>query len=190
MSRRRFLGYLAAGFSLSQLPVWVSCQRTESQERSSKLLPSELLLIQYVQEFLFPNDGLGPGARDINAHGYLQWILTDDNYDADERAYIRRGMGWTDETALETAGNSFISLDSGGRQKVLLAIYAEDWGVFWFSLLLNLILEALLADPIYGCNLEQTGWKWLNHNPGEPRPAEALKYGVYLNKNLKPTNFD
>ena len=32
-------------------------------------------------------------------------------------------------------------------------------------------VEALLADPVYGGNFDQTGWRWLSHQPGFPRPS-------------------
>ena len=40
----------------------------------------------------------------------------------------------------------------------------------WLSLLLTYVLEALLADPVYGGNPDGIGWQWLEHQPGYPRP--------------------
>ena len=40
----------------------------------------------------------------------------------------------------------------------------------WLSLLLTYLLEALLADPVYGGNPGGIGWQWLAHQPGFPTP--------------------
>jgi gluconate 2-dehydrogenase gamma chain len=40
----------------------------------------------------------------------------------------------------------------------------------WLSLLLTYLLEALLADPVYGGNPDGIGWTWLEHQPGYPAP--------------------
>jgi len=42
--------------------------------------------------------------------------------------------------------------------------------------LLTYLLEALLADPVYAGNPNGIGWKWLQHQPGFPRPTKNKKY--------------
>lgn len=181
LNRRRFLTFLAAGLALSQMSGWLSsCGSLKDDGGSKYLNDDEKLLIMRVQEFLFPGDGNGPGAHQINAHGYLEWVLADENYDADERAYVLKGIRWTQETANELKGSDFKNLNSHAVDELLKHIANEDWGAHWYSLLMNFILEALLSDPIYGSNIDKLGWSWLSHNPGLPRPTERQKYGVFL----------
>jgi gluconate 2-dehydrogenase gamma chain len=51
------------------------------------------------------------------------------------------------------------------------------WGRAWLSLLLYYIFEALLSDPVYGGNPGEIGWRWLEHQPGFPRPPADKIYG-------------
>jgi len=41
---------------------------------------------------------------------------------------------------------------------------------------LGYIFEALLVDPVYGGNPNGIGWKWLEHQPGLPRPTADKRY--------------
>jgi gluconate 2-dehydrogenase gamma chain len=52
----------------------------------------------------------------------------------------------------------------------------ETNGKQWISTILRYILEALLTDPIYGGNPNAIGWKWLDHQPGFPRPPANKRY--------------
>ena len=47
----------------------------------------------------------------------------------------------------------------------------------WLSTLITYTLEALLSDPLYGGNTNGIGWKWLGHDPGNPRPSADKIYG-------------
>ena len=38
------------------------------------------------------------------------------------------------------------------------------------------LLEALLADPVYGGNTDEVGWKWLGYTAGFPRPPIGKRY--------------
>ncbi len=56
------------------------------------------------------------------------------------------------------------------REALLRRIEQSRAGGNWLSLLLTYLLEALLADPVYGGNPDAIGWRWLEHQPGFPTP--------------------
>ncbi len=78
---------------------------------------------------------------------------------------------------MERFDRRFENLDFDSKERLLR--YLGDrtrWGRNWLSLLLYYIFEALLADPVYGCNPNGIGWKWLEHQPGFPRPPADKIY--------------
>ena len=180
LQRRGFLKLLLGGAVAAQLPWWVACQADPHGEEDFHLNEMQKEMMEEVQSFLFPADGNGPGASDLNAVGYLQWVLLDKGMDPNEKKYLLNGISWVDETAVEETGHSLLKLDANKKFEILEAITREDWGEYWFSINLTIIFEALLSDPVYGSNEEGRGWKWLEHNPGQPRPSEEMKYGHFL----------
>ena len=137
--------------------------------------------IQSIQIKLFPDDGDGPSANDINALEYLQWTLTDPDNSADgDGEFVVQGVGWLDSLAEQTQGDQFVNLTSEQQDKVLTQISQSSAGENWLSILIYYLMEALLFDPIYGGNTNQVGWNWLNHQPGFPRPNEQTKYRQFI----------
>jgi len=181
MQRSQFLRVLLAGAVATQIPWWLACTN-DGNARSNFLLNQEqkqILII--VQNFLFPADENGPGASDLKAEEYMQWVLNDENMDAVEKQYLVNGIDWVEETAQEEKGRSFLDLSAMAKEEILEMISNEVWGESWYSMNLNFIFEALLSDPIYGSNIDKQGWDWLEHNTGQPRPRSEMKYGNFLN---------
>lgn len=136
--------------------------------------------IKAVQILLFPDDGDGPSAEDINGLEYLEWALTDlDNQADGDAEFIGKGVGWLDSLSEQTKGSQFIKLNLDQQNEVLQKISQSSAGENWLSLLIYYLLEALLLDPIYGGNPNQIGWKWLKHQPGFPRPNEQTNYRTF-----------
>lgn len=134
-----------------------------------------------VQMQLFPDDGDGPSANDVNALSYLQWALTDLDNDADgDGEFISKGIGWLDGLAEQTQGSGFIKLTTKQQDKVLQQISQSSAGENWMSLLIYYLMEALLFDPIYGGNPNGIGWTWLKHQPGFPAPTTDTLYRRFL----------
>ncbi len=134
-----------------------------------------------VQMILFPDDGDGPSAKDINALSYLQWTLTDPDNDADgDGDFIVKGIGWLDSLSEKTQGDQFVNLKAEQQDKVLQQISQSSAGENWLSILIYYLMEALLFDPIYGGNPEGIGWTWLKHQPGFPAPDEKTSYRNFL----------
>jgi len=137
--------------------------------------------ISRVQHHLFPDDGDGPSATDINALKYLEWALTDpDNQDDGDGDFIVQGVGWLNSLSEQTQGNQFIKLSHEKQDKVLRQISQSNTGENWLSTLIYYLMEALLFDPVYGGNPDGIGWKWLEHQPGFPAPTKDKLYRSFI----------
>jgi len=133
-------------------------------------------LLHAVQDHLFPSEPEAPGAREIRALAYLRGVLADQGVDRDEREFLVRGTTWLDEIAEARENAAFVNLDAAARERVLRQIAESDAGENWLSTMLYYIFEALLQDPIYGGNPRGVGWRWLDHDPGQPRPNPRNRY--------------
>ena len=180
LSRRKVLKSFMAFGILTQIPLNWSCN-SFSENKSSVFSRKQIEMVQRIQQILFPDDGFGPGAFELKADRYLEWVLSDIRLDKEDKEYIFNGLKWVEETADEDFNTSFLSLDNRKQEKLVQNIARTDWGENWLSMMLTYILEALLADPQYGGNPEQKGWKWLSHYPGYPRPTEVLLYPEIFN---------
>ncbi len=180
MQRRQFFKVLLAGAVATQIPWWMACGREVASESDFGLNEEHVQILVLVQDFLFPSDGNGPGANELRAEKYMQWVLSDENMDSEEKQYFINGLSWVEDTAQEELGQSFIQASSTKQNAILEMISKESWGESWYSMNLNFIFEALLSDPIYGANTNNKGWDWLEHNPGYPRPTKEMKYGNFL----------
>ena len=135
------------------------------------------LTLAAVQEQMFPAGNATPGASDIQAIVYLRNTLENPAADGEDREFIFNGVGWLNDLTQERRGKPFFELDGAQRETLLRQIEQSNAGQNWLSLLLTYLLEALLADPVYGGNPEGIGWRWLEHQPGFPRPpADSTWY--------------
>ena len=123
-----------------------------------------------VQQHLFPASDTVPGAVDIGALRYLRNAIDNPLADGDDRTFIVDGVGWLNELTHDIYHKPFAALDEEQRETVLRRIEQSRAGRNWLSLLLDYLLEALAADPVYGGNPKGIGWRWLEHQPGFPTP--------------------
>ena len=128
--------------------------------------------IAAVQQHLFPSTDDSPGANDFKAAVYLRNAVENPAADGEDKAFIVKGVGWLNDLTEERYGQAFTDLNDSERETVLRQIEQSRAGRNWLSLLLTYLLEALLADPVYGGNPGGIGWKWLEHQPGYPTPPE------------------
>lgn len=174
--RRSFLfgsAKTAAALSLAPLLAQLSaCKRQETPKADLHQHPWPTFAA--VQEVLFPADGNGPSAHDIQATQYLQLVIQTPDFDAEERKFILEGVAWLDQYAQEKNKAPFLTLNLQQRDGVLRAIAESSAGERWLNALLVYVLEALLCDPVYGGNPQGIGWQWLQHQPGFPRPTQPL----------------
>ena len=184
IQRRSFVKSLLAVGLLTQVPVIAKAGSSPLlspyQTKVDLLDKGQLEIVREVQQHLFPSDGNGPGAAELNADKYLLWVLSDPRKDPADTKYIIDGIGWVAETADEEYAKTFGELNANEKETLVAFIANQAWGASWLSIVLTYIFEALVADPKYGGNVKETGWKWLNHYPGNPRPTEKLLYGNIL----------
>lgn len=173
-NRRSVLLRLAGGSvtALFPLPVVLAAERPPEPGDAARWRT-----IGAVQDHLLPSEPGAPGAREIRATAYLQWVVRDERLDAREREFILRGADWLDGVARERELLSFPELAEAARERVLRAVTASAAGENWLSTLLVYLFEALLVDPVYGGNPDGVGWRWLGHTPGFPRPPADKIYG-------------
>lgn len=130
--------------------------------------------ISFVQKDLFPDTAGVPTLKDINALPYLLLVLQHSRVTDLDKNYIRDGVQWLNEEAVEMYNKTYTQLSASQRQSVLKSITQYMWGETWIKTIMTYIYEAMLCDPIYGGNKNEIGWKWLNHTAGKPRPTKAL----------------
>jgi len=185
-TRRHFLSNLIAAGIIINLPLVNSCTVNSKKDLLNKRQKS---IVDFTFSFLYPDDNFGPDLKSVKTIDYLYWILNDKNVDPEENQYILNGITWVDETAVEQYNTHFEKLNNKQKHKLFQSILKNDWGENWFSKMLTIIIESMFADPIYGSNPKGIVWKWLNHNPGQPRPNDNNKYPVILNRKNEKTIF-
>lgn len=127
-----------------------------------------LQTLSIVQEDLFPKEMI----TSSNAYPYISNIFKHSRVSAEDKQFLRNGTKWLNEEAVRQYKQVYTKLSSKERQNILEQIAQESWGESWIKTVLSYILEATLGDPIYGINKNESGWKWLNHTSGLPRPKE------------------
>lgn len=181
ISRKSFVRTLILSGAALQLPWLTSCS-------SDDVLPSDVTplnlsqfkTVRALQNTLFPSDGNGPGAADLSADVYFLWVLRDPELDPDETNYLIEKLKKFEAFCLKQTGESFPDLSTSEQNEVVALAATYIWGDRWLSRMLTIIFEALLVDPKYGVNTNESGWKWLNHDPGNPRPDKNHLYPKIL----------
>ena len=158
-TRRNFLKY---GFLSSSVLVMSGC------ELFSVVTQKET--IELVQRDLFPKaHELG-----INTFVYMSIILNHSRISDEDKEFIKNGVKWLNEEAVEKYNTTYTKLTSTQRQNILKIISKVRWGDSWINEMLTFALEATFSDSVYGVSKNESGWKWLEFEGGHPRPKEAL----------------
>lgn len=180
--RRGFLtGMLKATAMVSSLPLLgtlQACDRISEQQLMLQQQPWQTFAA--VQQQLFPDDGNGPPASEINATLYLKFVLEAADTDVDDKTFVLNGIKWLNGLSDKQFGKAFVALNAADQHTVLNKIATSSAGERWLSHLLLYIMEALLTDPVYGGNPNGVGWQWLEHQAGFPRPAKDKRYTELL----------
>lgn len=135
---------------------------------------SVLDTLELAQRDLYGDSKDAPSFKEINARAYLSLILTHTRVSKDTKKFIKNGALWLDEEAQKLYKKPYVRLDAKQRQNTLESIAQYKWGENWIEGILSFIYEAVLGDTIYGINKNESGWKWLHHESGLPRPKEPL----------------
>lgn len=142
-----------------------------------------------VQDHLFPSEPSAPikksstkrkpsspGAKDINAKAYFYAVLADADRDNEDRLLVKNGLIELQDICWKKHQKTFIDLSHKHRDECLKLFEKTSNGTPWIMTVLGYIFEALLVDPVYGGNPKGIGWKWLEHQPGYPRPTADTRY--------------
>jgi gluconate 2-dehydrogenase gamma chain len=136
-----------------------------------------------VQDHLFPSDitnnntkSKAPSAKDVNSKAYLYAVLADPGRDNEDRILVKDGLIDLQDICWKKYKKTFIDCNHKQREDSLRTLEKMPIGRPWLMTILGYIFEALLVDPVYGGNPNGIGWKWLEHNPGLPRPTVNTRY--------------
>jgi hypothetical protein len=131
----------------------------------------ELPVLEAALDRLVPSGPGSPGSRDVNAVGYLDAVLSEPEFDPLKNSeVVRAGLRRLEEEATRRGAATFPALPEEGQLEVLRGFEATAPGQRWLKRVLAFALEALLGDPVHGCQPGLVGWTWLENAPPEPRP--------------------
>jgi gluconate 2-dehydrogenase gamma chain len=179
LNRRGFLAQilrtLAAG-AASGPALRTAAAALESGARAdprTRLSAGQWQLLAAVQAHLLPSEPGIPGAREVNAAGYLRLVLADPGLGDDDRELMRAGVAELERLCRDLHQQEFTSLTERKREAVLRVLEKSPTGERWLGEMLDFLLEALLGDPSYAGNPGSIGWKWLGITPGFPLPPAS-----------------
>ncbi len=119
---------------------------------------------------MLPSEPGSPGAREVNAIGYLRLVLNHPSVEAHDRDLLLEGVVGLDSLSQGRFAKRFTALADPEREVILRDFEKSAIGAHWLGEMLDFLLEALLGDPIYGGNPNGIAWAWLGITPGFPRP--------------------
>lgn len=143
------------------------------------LSEARMRALEAAQDRLLPSDGpTSPGARDVNAAGYLDALLARNELTKESQRKIVEGLDGLDAMARAVArqrgigAREFCELAPDVQDEILRSYEESRGGILWLRLVLEFTLEAFFGDPVHGGNPNEIGWKWARHRPGTPRPTQ------------------
>ena len=142
--------------------------------RSVSILSEPFQTIGVLHRDLFPGSTDIPSPAHLHALQYLGGVMNDPYVDKNDKMFIMNGAKWLNESAVETHAKPYYRLGEKQRQALLKEISRETWGDNWLWTVMAYLFESMLCDPVYGANIDRSGWRWLNYEPGFPRPKKAL----------------
>lgn len=186
LERRQFLhDSFKATAGISLLPsmlLFTACDQAPQVLQANIVHQEPWSTFAAVQQILFPDDGNGPGAAELNATAYLKFVLDAPDTDSKDRDFIKKGIDWLNQFSVKQTGRTFSKNEKDQQNKLINQISRSTSGERWLSFLLLYIFEALLSDPVYGANPNGIGWAWLEHQAGFPSPPRDKIYPELLKK--------
>jgi hypothetical protein len=129
--------------------------------------------LSQLQDDLFPEQKYIPNKKQINAKAYLILILNHPRVLQSDKDFLLNSAKLLNEKSEKLYDKLYNFLNYNQRQKLLKDIATTSWGESFIADNLKFIFEAMLGDPIYGSNKDESGWRWLEHKAGLPRPKVA-----------------
>ena len=181
--RRAFLKAALIAGAASQITWFTSC--SAELEKGNEFLSSEQsTILKSILGILWPDDGNGPSIEDLNTFGYFIWLLSNELSSDEDKDFIIEGLDWCDEKSVEIYNDHYYELSDETKEVLVAQLIELDYGTTWMNIMIDYILESLILDPIYGGNKDESGWKWLDHESGLPRPTEMTRVESIYQKYL------
>ena len=161
ITRRVFIASsVLAGTALALLP----------QGKKTHIKLELFKTLEAVQEVVFPKGLKAPSASEFGATAYLANVSAHSSFLESDLKFLKRGAG-----ELMDTHNDFLTLSTKEQEEKLKEfVNGSNLGKNWVAFVLYFTIEGLLADPIYGGNRNESGWKWLGHHAGQPRPQKPF----------------
>jgi gluconate 2-dehydrogenase gamma chain len=131
-------------------------------------------ILSAVQSHLLPDEVGAPGAAEAQTIGYVDAVLQSPDVDPLHAGLVKDGLTHLDAESRKLFAKPFVELGEAERENLLRQFEETESGDEWLMLVLTYTLEAYLGDPVYGGNPDGIVWKYLEHNPGVPRPTKAF----------------
>lgn len=128
-------------------------------------------IIKSTLAHIFPKYNNFSGANELELTQFLKMATNCKYFKKDDLKLLMDGA-----KKISLLHSDFISLNSEQKEKILREFEQNELGSNWLSLVMNYGIEGMLADPIYGGNNKELGWKAISHNTGHPRPK--VRYGI------------
>jgi len=174
LSRRLFIGSsLAIGAGAFLL-------FDKKKDINVKLFAKDTQVLLHTAYHLFPQSKIAPSAKDLHISSYLAFVLKDERILKEGRDYFLKGAYWLEESSFEEYDKSFLQLSKDEKEELLQDVVTHRWGENFIYTTLTYIFEALVSAPVYGSNVDEMGWKWLEHNPGFPQPKNQKEIAYDL----------
>jgi len=125
----------------------------------------EMRLVQAICERLIPSESDSPGAKEAQAHVYIDNVLA--GYFHHLQKYYRQRLQDFDRLSVQWYGAPFTQLPANCQDEMLRRIElgqageeAEKMKTF-FEVIYEHTIEGTFGDPIYGGNRDFVGWKMI-----------------------------
>jgi len=159
LKRRSFL-ILSSILGLSS---YVHAKKQDTFEKEFEQVKST---IEAVQSHMFPVGSKIPSALSMNTTQFLFETIAHKSFDRDIKAFVIEGAK---ELESREKGR-FVSMSQKEKEIALRTYEETNYGSSWLSRIMTLTMEGLFADPIYGSNIKEAGWKSVHTFGGFPRP--------------------
>lgn len=175
MKNQRRIFLIGSAFLIGTLPLFSYSSTHYAKKVSIHKEPYQTVAL--VHEDLFVGSSLHKILHNINAVSFLRGVFEDTYITQDEKHFLHKGVLWLHETSQELYKKQYYHLSPQERQNVLHVISQKNWGDSWLWSVMSYFFEAMLGDPLYGGNIDKSGWHNLDLISGYPRPKKVLYHG-------------
>jgi len=156
---------------LAMLGAWATAQAAQQNAIFQVLKPAEAREIEAIAAEIIPS-GDSPGAREAGCVYFIDRAL--ETFDREQRTLYRKGLSEAQATRrkLFPKSRDIATLSQPDRIRLLEAIEKTE---FFEAVRVHTIM-GFFADPSYGGNRQQLGWKHIGY---EPAHHYEFPFGYY-----------